>query len=185
MNKWLWSFAFSLSLLSSCQHLDFGDEKATKDDNLPNGQMIIPVHTGMGTQESPYTATDIIEGKDTLTGKSVWVIAYAVGETYKSLNNANFKPPFQYSTSLLLASDSLCQDRTEVVPTELSSSSLKNALALSNVPHNHRQCLLLQGTVQSYYNVAGLRSIKFYYWLPKGYTIPTNRPEEWTQVTIE
>lgn len=179
MNKWLWGFAFSLLLLCSCQHLDFSNEKDNKDGNVPDRQMIIPKRTGLGTQEAPYTVTDVIEGKDTLMGRMVWVVAYGVGETYKSLGNANFLPPFLYSTSLLLADDSLCQHTSEVLPAELSTAALKRDVALSNVPQYHRQCLILQATVQTYYNTTGLRSIKNYYWLPKGFVIPTSRPEEW------
>lgn len=173
----------ALTLLASCEHIELANT-STDEDNNPTHSITPPLQTGSGTAEAPFTVTDLIQGADTLIGRRVWVIGYAVGETYQRLANAIFTPPFQYTSNILIADSKECATTSLCLPVELKSSSQKQQVSLSNNPRHHKHCILLQGTVQKYFSVTGLRTLTDYVWLPD-YIIPNSTPTEWEEELVQ
>lgn len=161
-----------------CEHIDFAENEGKGNENVVQ-TTDLPQQTGQGTLEAPYTVSDI-RNESSMTGQTVWIIGYAVGDAYRSLANATFQPPFQHTSSLLLATSTHCADAAQCLPVELSTTKQKELLSLANNPERHHQCLLVQGTLQTYYGTTGLRSINAYHWLPN-YTIPQTEPAEWDE----
>ncbi|MGN0233446.1 MAG: DUF6359 domain-containing protein [Bacteroidaceae bacterium] len=146
---------------------------------------VLPMGTGQGTQEYPFTVRDVLDGMVAGVSGQVWVIGYAVGSAYRSLDNASFSLEDASSTSLLLSGDSLCSDVTCCVPVELSSSKWKSLLSLPSNPNGFRQCVLLMGVPATYYRTSGLRSLSEGRWL-YGFDISSisQDPQEWEKDSI-
>ncbi|MCD8266814.1 MAG: DUF6359 domain-containing protein [Prevotellaceae bacterium] len=141
-----------------------------------------PVGHGLGTQERPLTPDEMLEGVMPQSASDCWVMGYAVGSTYRSLSNAVFGVPTTYSTNILLASDSLCEDASQCVAAELTSTSMKNQFSLSLYPEGFRQFVVLEGTFGTYFSQAGLRSVSAGYWLPSFDLSPIcPAPQEWEE----
>ncbi len=162
--------------LTACEHYDFEKKESSEEEN----HITSPSRTGAGTSDAPFTVSELIEGADTLIGKEVWVIGYAVGETYRSMSNATFTPPFQYTTNIILSHKQQCALSSQCIPVELSTKTMKDAIALSNHPEHYRHCIMISGRVQPYFSVTGLRSINAYCWLPH-YIIESSSPTEWNE----
>lgn len=173
-----------LLLLSACEHYEIAAKE--KEEQNASSLPSIPLRVGEGTAEAPYTIRQARLHQQTsprsVEGETVWVIGYLVGETYQSLGNALFEPPFMHDSNILLADDSLCQSPLACMPVALSSKAQKQKWGLVVNPASHRQCVLLQGNLQTYLGTLGLAKVKQYRILPH-YTIPDSSPQEWTEHT--
>ncbi len=174
-----------LMLLASCENITLVEEDSDETDDKQNTESVIPPATlGKGTKDAPYTVRQVQNLQEVAVGDKVWVIAYAVGETYRSLGNACFEPPFEYTSNMLVSGDRFCSDIAYCMPVELSTSAQKTTLALSNHPEHHRDCVMLQGTIQKFFGVTGIRQLSKYYWL-HDFTIPTSDPTTWEEEWME
>lgn len=167
---------FFLSMFCACENIDFTkEEEGAESSDMPTS---VPHRTGQGTLEEPYSVADVLQHADLLTGQKVWVIGYAVGSTYQQIGNATFSSPFSHDTNILLASMPECTDVHTCIPVELESTACKKGLSLMYNLQNHKQCVMLQGTVSAYFRVTGIRKVDKYKWFP-GFTIPNANPEQW------
>lgn len=174
----------ALCALTACEQIDLAKNDGDKDESTDQSVNIAaPLHTGEGTIDAPYTVEDVRLNSAELYDENVWVIGYAVGTAPQYLTNAHFTLPFDSETNILLADDPDCTDVSLCLPVQLLE---KHRPALSLKLHNdmHRQCLMIQGTVGSYLRTTGIRSLTNYRWFP-GFTIPSTKPEDWTDITIE
>lgn len=161
---------------SSCQKQVLEDE----EDGGESPAYVFPRGTGVGTFEYPFTIKDVLEGTAAGASGQVWVIGYAVGSAYRSLDNASFVLENASSTSLLLSSDSLCTDVTHCIPVELSSTKWQSMFALPSNPGGYHQCVMFMGRPALYYRKNGLRSLSEGHWL-YGFDISSisREPQEW------
>lgn len=103
-----------------------------------------------------YQAGDIIESNATVVG-------YIVGAIDgKNISDANFEGNWETNTNILLADDA---DETNVencIPVQLPNNSLRSELNLVANPDNHKKKVILTGSVEAYFTVAGLKNTSAY-----------------------
>lgn len=174
--------------IECCQKIDLEDNNSPEKtkDNYTSSTIISNIKsTGQGLITSPLTVKDVINGKFPNIESKTWVIGYVVGATKTSLSNAEFSDSTSYSTSILLAMDSMCTDVTYCIPVELNTEKLKKAYAIPNNRKAFRKSLLVLGTLKPYYKVNGLREVSEGHWL-FGFDISfiAPEPEEWGERDI-
>lgn len=168
-------------LLPSCQQMSLEEETGGSSGT----SCASPVGFGEGTAERPFTVGDVMKGKAAQSQSQVWVIGYAVGSAYRSLDKATFSPSSASSSSLLLSADSACTQVSRCIPVELGSAKWQNQFALSRQPAGFRQCVMLRGVPSKYYNKNGLRSLSAGRWfLGLDLSCVSRDPQEWEADTI-
>lgn len=126
--------------------------------------------TGEGTFENPYTAADVLALNNTKTG-NYWVKAYIVGQVNgASVSNAEFNAPFTpstnsttgqlntYNTNILIAMSADVADATQCVAVQLPSGALRSGLNLPENPDMDGKEILIYGSLEKYFGVAGIKS---------------------------
>lgn len=109
-------------------------------------------------------AYSVNEAKYHAGEKEAWVYGYIVGVS-TSTSKSEFNPPFSSNTNLVIASRSTVTDRSVCFSVELSKGDIRDALNLKDNPSNlGRQVFLKGDIVESYYGLAGLKSVKEYRW---------------------
>lgn len=166
----------ALCLLQSCEKVDVDASPTGNDTNYSATR---PTAVGEGTQESPYTPDQVINGE--IDSELHWFIGYVVGSTYSTMKNALFNATTQYESNVLIASSAECRDAAKCVPVELKTEALKEKLSLGRHPEGFQECIMVQGRCLQYFRTNGIREIKAGYWLP-GFYIPS--PEEWENENI-
>jgi len=165
-------------LLCCCEKVDFGEENGALPSKIEEKK---PLSVGQGTQESPYTVGQVLQG-GLPTGLN-WFVGYVVGSTYKTMANCLFEGETTYTSNILLSADSLCQSSEECIPVELKSTTLQKSLSLCYNSVHFRQCVMLQGRVGVYFRCNGIRELGAGYWLD-GFDIsflPATSPIEWEE----
>ncbi len=153
-------------LIGACEKIDLEEDNpsANTEDNY-----IVPKKTGKGTQNAPFTPEQFLK-EESLTGGTCWIVGYAVGSTYRTMNNAVFSATGAYTANLLLAEDSLCIDVSQCIPIELTSS-VQSTLSLGSHPECFHRCILVEGAIGRYFSQRGLRNVKSGYWLPASFNL--------------
>ncbi|MCD7722283.1 MAG: DUF6359 domain-containing protein [Prevotellaceae bacterium] len=164
--------------LLGCEKVDLDDDGTS----VGASSQTEPIGHGLGTQDCPLTPDEMLDGVMPQSTSDCWVMGYAVGSTYRTLSNAVFGVPTTYSTNILLASDSLCEDVSKCIAAELSSTTMKNKFSLSLCPEEVRQFVVLEGTYGTYFSQTGLRTVSGGYWLP-GFNLSLicPAPQEWEE----
>ena len=129
--------------------------------------------TGAGTYDNPYTASDVVAMANTVTG-NYFVKAYIVGQVggVTLSGSAEFVAPFSpstnsdgtpntYSTNILVASADSITDITKCVPVQLPSGALRSGLNLPENPEMHGKEILIYGSLEKYFGVAGIKSSSY------------------------
>ncbi len=164
----LLAFALSLTLLCACESysLDDLDSASGTSSSGASSSSLEPTSHGLGTQQSPLTPDDMLEGIAPESSTECWVMGYVVGSTYRSMSNAVFGTPTSYTSNILLACDSLCRDASQCIAAELTKTSAQNSFSLCLHPEGVRQFVVLRGTYGAYFSRAGIRAVSEGYWLP-------------------
>ena len=162
----------------ACNRVDLPEAEKDKDKEV----IALPIGVGEGTSERPWTVEQVLKGA-AKPGKAGWVIGYAVGAVYQTLENPSFETDLTYTSNIILASDSLCEDATLCVPVELSTKVMKEGFS---IPYNQdclHQCVMMHGMVGTYFKTKGLRTCDTGLWL-MGFDISSisSLPEEWHEV---
>ncbi len=122
--------------------------------------------TGKGTQDSPYTANDVILLNNTAKGP-FYVKAYIVGQvngTNVSESTIETAAPFTpasgktYNTNLLIASNPDETDVAKMVPVQLPSGELRTSLNLPENEGMNKKEILLYGNLEAYFKIPGVKS---------------------------
>lgn len=144
--------------LSSCD-----GELAQPPVNLPEGGI------GNGTWDKPMTAYQAHLGSVNDALANVWVKGYIVGWIDIDVANVvkaetvRFTTPATVNTNILIAPTPDCRDWEQVVPVQLPSGAIRNALNLSSNPDVLGKMVCVQGTTGSKYCGAyGVRSVVKY-----------------------
>jgi len=125
--------------------------------------------TGEGTLENPYTADDVLILNNTKTG-NYWVKAYIVGQVNGAkLSDAEFNAPFTpstnqdgttntYNTNILIAVSATESDANKCVAVQLPTGALRTGLNLPENPEMDGQEILIYGSLEKYFGIAGIKS---------------------------
>lgn len=114
-----------------------------------------------GSKKTPFT---IAEAQVNPGRTNVWVEGFIVGSSSGSTMN-NFTPEVGEGASnsnIVLADISGEVDITKMMPVELGSGNIRNALNLKENPANLNKKVKIRGNLDTYYRVSGLKSIKQY-----------------------
>ena len=124
-----------------------------KGDN-PGGET-----SGEGTKDSPYSVSTAM----TKSG-SAWVSGYIVGwvDGMTLSTGANFNGNSTVATNFLIADSPSETDVNNCMPVQLPSGSVRTALNLMDNPDNYQKEVLLYGSIEKYFGVAGLKSVSDY-----------------------
>lgn len=117
---------------------------------------------GNGTEESPYTVTQIKNGT---TGNGVWIKGYIVGWIEgKTLdqNGAKFTQDATVQTNILLAASADVKDYTQCIPIQLPAGDVRSAINLQSNPTNLGKAVSLFGNITSYFGTTGLKETSKY-----------------------
>ncbi len=127
-----------------------------------------------GTQENPYTVTEVIAlnpaSTTTAVASGVYVGGYIVGyiptsTTSSALSNAVFGAEEAATTNIVLAADSTCTDFSQCIGVQLPVGDVRNALSLALNPTNLGRNVLLKGDVMKYCGGPGLKNTAEYVFL--------------------
>ncbi len=119
------------------------------------------VGEGNGTKESPYNVAAVIGLNN--SGAKAWVKAYIVGQINgKSISNIEAEAPFgvpdgsTQGTNIVIADNA--DDTNNVVPVQLPSGAVRNALSLPDHPEMDGKEVLLYGELVKYFSVCGIKN---------------------------
>ncbi len=136
------------------------DSKGTANDFRIDGVEIGggSAPTGDGTQASPYNVAQVLGGA---TGTGAWITGYIVGTvTDKSIQtDAEFGTANANAANVLIAATPDVTDYNQCVPVQLTSgSATRAALNLKDHPENLGKEVKIEGSLEKYFGVAGLKS---------------------------
>lgn len=114
--------------------------------------------TGKGTKDDPY---DIAAAKSKQDGKPYWVKAYIVGDVNGQVlaEGAEFVKPFSSNTNILIAATAGETNLDNCMPVQLPTGEVRNALNLKENENNLGKEILLYGTLEAYFRVAGVKNV--------------------------
>lgn len=118
---------------------------------------------GDGSLENPFTASDVIALNSTKNGP-FFVKAFIVGQIAangKSMSDAEFLPPFSANdkgsnTNILVSA--AANDTTNVIPVQLPTGALRDALNLPTNLSNLGAEVVLYGSLEAYFSKPGIKN---------------------------
>lgn len=118
-----------------------------------------------GSKEKPYTVADVISLNNTKKGP-FYVKGYIVGQIVGSkVSNAAFSAPWGTSsatstqnTNLVIADNADETNTANIIPVQLPSGDLRDALNLPENPDLHKKEILIYGNLEVYFSVPGIKS---------------------------
>ena len=123
---------------------------------------------GNGTEANPFTVSDILTLNNTQSGtyfvKGILVGQVAGSATALSASTAEFAAPFTANdngenTNILLGATASTNNVDEVVPVQLPSGFLRDALNLIAHPENIGKEVIVYGSTEKYFGKAGVKNI--------------------------
>ncbi len=115
------------------------------------------------SKESPFT---VAQAKTAYTGTpmSAWVSGYIVGAVDgKSINDgAVFGASTTTATNILISDNPNATSVSECIPVQLPSGAVRTALNLVNNPGNLGKLVKLNGSLEAYFGVTGLKTVTEY-----------------------
>ncbi len=85
----------------------------------------------------------------------VYVRGYIVGSCQRSLSNADFEPPFEGHTAVLMADSAGEQNTDYMISVHLKKGAMRDALNLEDHPENFGRKLRVWGTKFTYLGLPG------------------------------
>ena len=138
-------------------------EEVDQENSTPNTRDTVAI-IHEGTYTSPYS---IGEAQTLGHGKEVWIEGYIVGSVKGSMKNGcNYTSDATTAANIILA-DTLLIGNTDdylyCLPVELPSNSIeREELNLYDNPELHHRKIRIQGDLNLYYSVVGLRKVSDY-----------------------
>lgn len=115
---------------------------------------------GDGTRENPFTANDVITMGANDGSTFYWVKDYVVGYVNEDYEYV-FSTENSVNTNIVLSSNIDAETSEECIPIQLPAGAIRNGLNLSSHPENYRQEVLLYGTLEKYFQVAGVKNVTY------------------------
>lgn len=112
-----------------------------------------------GTQEKPYTVADVQKLNSTSKGPH-WVKGYIVGvvDGKNLANGAKFEAA-AVATNLIIAANAEETNIDNVIPVALPKGYIRDLVNLQDNPGNLGKEVLLYGTLEKYFSVAGVKEV--------------------------
>lgn len=117
-----------------------------------------------GSKEKPYTVADVISLNNTKKGP-FYVKGYIVGQIVGELSKAAFSAPWEtannnstQNTNLVIADNADETNTANIIPVQLPSGDLRDALNLPENPDLHKKEILIYGNLEAYFSVPGIKS---------------------------
>jgi len=122
---------------------------------------------GAGTETSPYNVAALfanyVAGQAAAATVQGYIVGYVDGKTYTNGCRFNLTDGTTVSTTNLLLADSPTEtDPTKCVPVQLPAGDVRSALNLNENPGNLGKLVVLTGSIEKYFSVAGLKSVTAY-----------------------
>ena len=134
---------------------------AVKVEVIEEGEEPEEPETPAETKE--YTVTEALAAF--VSGQQIPAIVkgYIVGSIDdKSISDANFSGTAVLKTNLLIADNADETDIEKCLPVQLPSGAVREALNLVDTPDNYKKEVVLTGSLEKYFGVAGLKSVSAY-----------------------
>ena len=119
---------------------------------------------GDGSRENPYTANDVIlMNQQSSDGHSYWVKGFIVGtiSTGGTENTYVFSQNADINTNIIISSNIDASSAAETVPVQLPVGAVRDGLNLVDHSENYKQEVLLYGTLDKYFSVAGVKNVSY------------------------
>lgn len=121
---------------------------------------------GDGSSANPFTVGDVLAMNNSLgTAQKYWVKGYITGTVTSGadgvLTSVATAAPFA-ATSLALADASAEVNLAVMIPVQLPFGDLRTALNLNDNPGNLGKQVAVYGTLETYFNVAGVKNVTEY-----------------------
>lgn len=170
VRKILWMMmAAAFISFTACDNTDDPVDPGTGGGG--NGSSTIPA--GEGTEASPLNITQALALNN--NGSTVWVKGYIVGQIPGAkIDQSEFDPPFNkpvytnddgtetvgdMGTNILVAASPTENSISGCLVIQLPAGAIRNQLNLVTTPGNDGKMVELQGTLERYFGVNGLKSI--------------------------
>ncbi len=162
MKRFPYIYIIGVFLLVCCQKIDLPEKNSGKI--LDDAEQIVA---------DTLTVAECLKVK---TDSTVFVRGFYVGYiSGTSLTNATFGIPDEKdNTNLLLADNPFETDYKSCLPVAISQD-LRNEIGLFSHPEFFRMPILIYGTIETYFQVNGIRDIKHYRLLHNEELNPDNR----------
>lgn len=122
-------------------------------------ESIIVGDEGAGSFESAY---DVVQAREHIGEKNVWVSGYLVGVATNT-NKFSFTTPFSKNTNVVIGLRSTSTDSKYLMAVELPKGDIRDELNLQYNPDLLGKKILLKGTITAaYYGIPGIKDISSY-----------------------
>lgn len=112
-----------------------------------------------GSLEKPFTVADVQTLNNAQKGP-FWVEGYIVGVVDgKSLKDGAKFEAAAVATNLIIADNADASDSESVIPVQLPTGFIRDALNLSDNPTNLKMKVAVYGTLENYFSVAGVKNV--------------------------
>ncbi len=175
----LWALCV-LPAFVACEKVDLPQDdvsSAKPGGTTPATPPSPPQGAGDGSLESPYTVAQVQSGGATLQGSYAWVAGYVVGHTTSSIHNAVFTAEGAVRSNVLLADSPDEREAARCLPVELKREEPRLGMSLAYNPDSLGRYLCVNGTIDLYFRVWGLRDADNYAWLGAGPDGTDGEPE--------
>ena len=119
------------------------------------------IKNGDGSEANPYSVTQTIALGN--PGSTAWVKGYIVGViNYDNNSQLETGVPTTVATCIAIADSPDETDKNKCVAVQLPVGDVRTALNLANNPDNLGKVVQLQGTLEKYFGMAGLKNTSAY-----------------------
>ncbi len=119
--------------------------------------------TGDGTYDSPYDVEAVQSFYNNGSVGTAFATGYIVGyvEGNGISSGAKFEAPSEAQTEILIAASADETDYTKCVPVQLPKGDIRTALDIYTYPELLGQTVILYGSIEKYFGVAGIKSTSY------------------------
>ena len=116
---------------------------------------------GDGSEANPYTVADIkAMGTTVSDGNKYWVKGFIIGHAASGTSLSELEKI--NDTNIALAASA---SDTEFIPVAIPAGDLRSVLGIATNPGNVGREVMVYGTLEKYFSVAGVKSVSDYKWL--------------------
>ncbi len=126
---------------------------------------------GTGTKADPYDITKAIAVYNAGTVETAWIECYIVGSVPSQYySDAIFGTESASASNVIVAASPSETSTDNCMPVQLPIGDVRNALSLQTNPGNLGKKVLLYGSIEKYFGVAGIKTVTEYAWVEGGDT---------------
>jgi hypothetical protein len=144
---------------------------AILDNGVASKQCVVTVTGstttgGNGTEASPYSVEEAMDNYSDGAASNVWIKGYIVGnvdgEGMSISSESKFEAPYTVASNILIAADKGETDYSKCIPVQLPAGAVRTGLNLVDNAANDSKEVLLYGSLEKYFGVAGIKSTSYY-----------------------